>query len=49
MVTVNEKVNQHHNGTASNPRDLLNFPWTFVGAGSIFLTANELFYLSDVD
>jgi len=46
---LGEKVSQHYNETSCNPRDLLNFSWTFVGAGSIFLTANELFYFCDVD
>jgi len=43
---VGENVSQHYNGTSC---DLLNFPWTFVGAASIYLIANEFFYLCDVD
>jgi len=46
---VGEKISQHYNGTSGNPGDLLSFPWTFVGAESIFLTANKLFYICDVD
>jgi len=40
---------QHYIETSCNPRDSLNFPWTFVSAENIFLTDNELFYLCDVD
>jgi len=40
---VGEKV------SACHPRDLLNLLETFVSAGNILLTANELFYLCDVD
>jgi len=35
---IGEIVSQHHNGTSCNPRDFLNFLWTFVCSGSMFLT-----------
>jgi len=49
MCDQSEKISQHYNGTSCNSRDVLNFSWTFVGAENIFLTANELFCLCDVD
>jgi len=34
---------------ACNSRDLLNFPWTCMSAGSVCLAANKFLYLTKVE